>query len=395
MRNDPRASAAVGAARPRRRVLLVTDWFRPAYKAGGPVRSLANLVDALGSEIDFSVVAGDRDLGDRDPFPGIETGRWYERDGHRVCYLPRGAGGIRRLGQLLRSEEFDILHVNGMYSAQFSIAPLAVVRAARGTARVIVAPRGMLGAGAMRIRPLRKKIYLAAARRAGLFRDVTWHATGAEEVAEIHAQLGADVRVELAPNLPNRFSGAPPARVKRPGEVRFCFFSRISPKKGLREALQRMRALPRARAISFDILGPVDDQAYWAGCLEEIERLRDVVTVTYRGAVEPDEVRATLAGYHLLVLPTWNENYGHAIIDALAAGCPVILSDQTPWRDLEASGAGWTIPLRDHERFEAALRRCVEMDDTEYARRSRAAFEYAGAVLVDPVAIEKNRGLFA
>jgi glycosyltransferase involved in cell wall biosynthesis len=46
-----------------------------------------------------------------------------------------------------------------------------------------------------------------------------------------------------------------------------------------------------------------------------------------------------------MVLPTYNENFGYVILEALLAGCPVILSDQPPWRDLEARQVGWTIPL--------------------------------------------------
>ena len=50
------------------RILIFIDWFLPAYKAGGPIRSIANLVDNLHADFDFYIVTGDRDLGDKNPF---------------------------------------------------------------------------------------------------------------------------------------------------------------------------------------------------------------------------------------------------------------------------------------------------------------------------------------
>ena len=61
-------------------VLVAIDWYLPAYRAGGPIRSIANLVAALGDEIDFRIVCGNRDLGDSQDLP-IQTEIWT-----RCCY---------------------------------------------------------------------------------------------------------------------------------------------------------------------------------------------------------------------------------------------------------------------------------------------------------------------
>jgi glycosyltransferase involved in cell wall biosynthesis len=104
-------------------------------------------------------------------------------------------------------------------------------------------------------------------------------------------------------------------------------------------------------------------------------------------------VPAALARYDFMILPTHNENFGYAILDALAAGCPVLLSDQTPWRDLEAAGAGWTIPLADPERFARTIEACVAMGPDEHARRSAAAHAYALRAATDPGAVGRLEAL--
>jgi glycosyltransferase involved in cell wall biosynthesis len=375
------------------RALLLGDWFTPAYKAGGPVRSLANLVATLGGEVDFSIAVSDRDAGDTVGFPGIEPGRWYQRDRCRVQYLRRGAPATQRaLYRLLTRGEFDVVHVNGLFSGQFSIYPLLVLRARRDRPRVIVAPRGMLGDGALRIKPAKKQAFLAGARLLDLYRGVLWHATADSEADEIRRHFPA-ARVEVAPNLADPPPAEPAPRAKQTGAVKLCFFSRISPKKGLREAIDLLAAAPPGR-IEFDVIGPVDDAAYWRDCQARLQRLNGGVTTRYVGTIEPAQVNRTLAGYHFLLLPTWNENFGHAIIEALAAGCPVIISDQTPWTALEAADAGWALPLARTDRWRQVLERCVGMDGGEFAQRSRAAVQFANQVHGDPAALARNRALF-
>ena len=75
------------------------------------------------------------------------------------------------------------------------------------------------------------------------------------------------------------------------------------------------------------------------------------VQVSYAGEVEHQDVARTLARHDLFLLPTRGENYGHVIQEALTAGLPVLISDQTPWRDLEQHGVGWALPLDDPSAF--------------------------------------------
>jgi glycosyltransferase involved in cell wall biosynthesis len=141
--------------------------------------------------------------------------------------------------------------------------------------------------------------------------------------------------------------------------------------KNLRMAIELVGDL--AGEVSLDIYGPVDDESYGRECQAATARVRSNVKVTWHGNVNPAEVSATFANYEFFILPTLGENFGHVILESLGAGCPVLLSDRTPWRRLEVDGAGWTLPIEIRERWMEVLRSCVEMDESSHnAMRQRA-----------------------
>ena len=98
--------------------------------------------------------------------------------------------------------------------------------------------------------------------------------------------------------------------------------------------------------------------------------------------------------YHLFFFPTLGENFGHVIIEALVAGCPILISDQTPWRNLETAGVGWDIPLDQPEKFTELLQQCVDMDNASMQEFSARAMEYGLEKALDADVIRQNRELF-
>jgi len=101
-----------------------------------------------------------------------------------------------------------------------------------------------------------------------------------------------------------------------------------------------------------------------------------------------------LAAAHLMFLPTRGENFGHAIIEALRSGCPVLISDQTPWRGLEDDRAGWILPLDEAERFRAVVQQVIDMPEADWAEWSAGARRFGERFACDPAHVEANRQLF-
>lgn len=371
-------------------ILTLLDYYLPGHKAGGPVRSVEQLAAQLGEELRFHVVTRDRDLGDAAPYPGVQPGRWQRVGNAQVLYLsPRGRlGAIRRL---LARTPHDAVYLNSLFSPAFAAYPLLLRRLGAVPRRPwLLAPRGELHPGALRTgtwrgllpraaaarlpppRQVKKAAYLRAARGTGVLGGIAWQASTAHERGEILAAVGEGARVWTAPDLvPPPPAGPPPPRQKEPGELRVVFVSRIAAKKNLLGAI-RMLAGVRGR-VAFHIHGPVDDAAYWAECQAALAHLPPSVRARYHGPLQHHAVGGVFAAAHLLLLPTFGENFGHVIVEALREGCPVLISDQTPWRGLEARRAGWDLPLADPEAFTAALQRCVQMDGAAFARWSAGA----------------------
>ncbi|HBI22280.1 MAG TPA: group 1 family glycosyltransferase, partial [Legionella sp.] len=116
-----------------------------------------------------------------------------------------------------------------------------------------------------------------------------------------------------------------------------------SPTKNLYFALQVLERIEST--LVFDVYGPIEDKEYWQVCLDLIEQLPSNIVVNYMGTVTPAQVADVFSAYDLFFFPTLGENYGHVIAESMSVGTPVLLSDQTPWQNLEDDRLGWDLPL--------------------------------------------------
>lgn len=373
------------------RVLAVTDYFLPGSNAGGPIRTLTNLAGQLAGEVELAVLTRDRDYADRAPYPGVPADAWTAWGAMPVRYLAPAARGLGGLRRVLRERAHDVVYLNSVFSP-FTRGVLLLRRLGMIDARpVIVAPRGELSPLPLRMKGTRKAAFLAFARATGLFRGVTWQATSELERGEILAAFpGARVEVVPNPTAVPAASVQPPA--KAPGSARFVFLSRISAKKNLVDAVRAMEGAPGE--VVLDVYGNLEDAEYWERCRRIAADLPPGVRVEYRGKLPFEAVDETLARYHFFILPTRGENFGHAVVEAMRAGLPVLISDRTPWRGLQAARAGWDVPLDDIDAFRACVRTCVEMDGDTYRAWSEGARRYAEAAAPAGAAREAALQLF-
>jgi glycosyltransferase involved in cell wall biosynthesis len=373
-------------------ILCLIDYYLPGSRGGGAVVSLVNMVERLSDEHRFRVVTRGHDLGMDQPYEGIPPGVPVAQGRADVIYLPPGGMGPGALARAMTAAPCKLLHLSSFFSPRFTLQPLLLRRAGRiPRTPVVVAPRGEFSPGALALKWPKKRAYLAAARASGLYRDVVWSVSNEGEAADVRAFFPrADIRV--APDLPMA-PGPPPRRAepKRPGELAVMFLSRVSRKKNLLEAVRLVGRL-RGRVV-FHVCGPVEDAAYWQECLREAERYPGGIELRAHGLVPREQVPCMLAQAHVFLLPTFGENYGHVVAEALLAGCLPVLSDRTPWGGLEAAGAGWALPLEDPDAFVRVLQACVDMDADEFACRSAAAREAGVRAASRPGDVEMSRAL--
>ncbi|MCL4721106.1 MAG: glycosyltransferase [Gammaproteobacteria bacterium] len=382
---------------PRKRILCFASYYLPGFKWGGPLRSLMHMQEWLGDEYEFAVVTRNRDLGETACYEGLADGTWHAVGGVGVWYLAPPYWRPAAIRAAVESFRPDALYFHSSVDPALTIVPLVLRRLGLlGTSLpVLVAPRGEFSPGARAIKPRRKAAYFAFARLAGLYRGVIWHATKDEEAAQVRSLWGNDANVVVAPNLPSRVSAVGPVRrpTKESGSLRLVFLSRIARMKNLHGALE---ILQNVRVpVTMDIYGTHEDPAYWAGCQKLMARLPGNVTVTYRGTVAPHDVIPTLSAYDALFLPTLGENFGHVIHEALLAGCPVIISDQTPWRGLAAEHAGFDIPLDRPDLSSQAIERLAAMDSREHESWSDRARAHGERYSRDTALAQRTRAMLA
>ncbi|MGN6415913.1 MAG: glycosyltransferase [Pseudobacter sp.] len=363
------------------RILIFCDWYDPGYKAGGPIQSCRNIVKCLKDQFSFYIITSDRDLGDQQAYPGISVDQWVnpEQDVH-IWYGSPGSINRNRIENLVDQVQPDTVYFNSMFSRSYTLVPLLVLKGKKKLDRVVLAPRGMLHAGALQQKALKKKFFLQLFRWSGITKKIRFHATDKQEAQDIITYFPA-TRVQVAENIPNVDEQPWLPTRKEPGTLKMIFISRVHPKKNLHFVLEQLMQLPASSRLELDVYGEPDDPVYTGRCKEMASKLPVGFKVEFKGPLQHKEVFTTLRKYHLFVLPTLGENFGHAVFEALSAGRPILISDQTPWRNLEQYKAGFDISLNKPETFRDSLQRFLTMDHDEYNEWSAGAHAFANSFI--------------
>ncbi|MBX7051478.1 MAG: glycosyltransferase family 4 protein [Flavobacteriales bacterium] len=377
--------------RTKKNILVFSDWFLPGFKAGGPIRSLANLVNVLQHQ--FYIVTSNKDHHTSTPYPGIPYNTWVKfADNVQVMYLEDAHITQDVMREVIGAQPFDKIYFNSLFSPRFTLMPLRVVKQMGLVSRCVLAPRGMLKPGALSVKPLKKKIFLMMAKLTGLYRGIIWHATSEDERNSILKHFPNTGEIRIAPNL----SDVPKEKTLKPaknsGELKLVCIARISPEKGILEAIQSLKAIKQKGEISCDFYGIQQNQKYLETCMALAESASDV-RIHFRGEIVPTDIPSKLKQYHFLFMPTLGENFGHAIAEALNHCTPVIISDLTPWRGLEEKKAGWDLPLNP-ETFARTLEKCLSMGNAEYQLWCEGAYIHGRSVALDMGGIEASYQIF-
>lgn len=349
----------------------------------------------LGEVYAFRIITRDRDRGDEKPYEGYATRTWHVLNGAQVQYLPTPYWSPWRVRGAVLNTHPALLYFHSSLDPALTIVPLVLRRLGLlpYSIPVLVAPRGEFSPGALSLKRIKKLAFISAARWAGLYRSVIWHATSPEEADFIRAWWGSHSRIRIAGNLPAKGTkaGVRPRKPKHAGTLRLVFLSRISPKKNLLAALNYLAEVKAQ--VTLDIYGPTEDKEYWSSCQDAIAKLPSNIDARYRGCVGPDDVISTFSLYDMFIFPTLGENFGHVILEALIAGCPILVSDQTPWRGLSEKEIGFDLPLDRPHDFVEVLEQFAAMDDPEFRVWSSKAREYGVKLSADPQSLQATRAL--
>lgn len=360
----------------KKKILIFTDWYEPGFKAGGPIQSCKNIINALSNDYEFWIFTSDRDLGDNEPYKDVKRDSWIKlANGGLVWYASPEFLKSSNIRKIITEVSPDIVYLNSMFSPAFSLMPLWILRSLKFEGRIILAPRGMLNTSAVSRKKWKKKIFLSLFSLSRISKKIVYHATDKQEELDIRKYFKNNAQVYLIQNIPN-VNEQWIARNKQPGQLNCVFISRIHPIKNLLYAINVVKSLAGC-SVLFDIYGTIEDEKYFQKCREAASRANTHVHIHYKGAIANSKIFNVLENYHVFFLPTQGENFGHVIFEALSSGCVLLISNKTPWRDLQEKNAGWAIPLNDNRNFADKLRQLCTMNEELFNEKSKAAYQYA------------------
>jgi glycosyltransferase involved in cell wall biosynthesis len=333
------------------RVLQIVPSISLVY--GGPsqmVRGFSAALAAAGAEVTVITTDSNGDV-DQPPLE-VPLHQPIPQDGYTVWYFR--CSPFRRykfsIG-LLRwlwhhAPEYDIAHIHALFSP-VSSAAAAIARWRK--LPYLLRPLGTLDPADLQKKKQLKQLYAAVLERPNLAGAAAIHFTSAQEAA-VSERFGTRTPDLVLP------LGVDPLRApKTVVDIRdryhiprdrpiLLFMSRVDPKKGLDLLLPALETL-QAEGLPFHFMlcgANPQDRAYGDAIAQRVNQsaLKDCTTLT--GFISGDEKTTMLQAADLFVLPSYYENFGIAVAEAMLAGKPVVISDQVHiWQDIDHSASGW------------------------------------------------------
>ncbi len=377
-------------------ILCFIKYYLPGYRSGGPVRSIVNFVEKFGDEYDIRIVCSSHDAIDDKPYENINIEEWNQVGKAKVFYLSNKIIKFKKIFNLLNEIKYDMIYLNSFFTFTFSIFPLMLQYFNLINLKsFVIAPRGEFTENAIKIKKMKKKIYLFLVKTMGFYNNICWQASSELESNDIRREIGKNaINIKIAPDLifSNQYIAKEYFYQKEKKSVfKIVFLSRISPMKNLDFLIKVLSNV--SNPLELSILGPKEDTQYWQKCKNLISKTPSHVKIVVGDEISPEQVHETFAKFDLFVFPTRGENFGHVIPEALAAGTPILLSDRTPWLQDKALGVQ-VLPLID-KLWAKAIEECANLSSDKILLRRKAALNYAKKIkLINEQSIQENKLLF-
>jgi len=362
----------------KKRILAIV---RVMHAGGGVTLTLWSLLRSIASHTDWEVVLLSA------PKTGVPSLNLLRADGVEVHMLKTRrnllldkfndcwAIGFRRaLCDVL--PEVDLVHFHSLWRYPTRLGCPVLRKAGKP---YMITPHGTIDSWALRYRGLRKRAAFAMYERRNLEAAACLHATAGSEAAQMRRlEFAGPVAV-----LPNGLSEEAfdafqdvQSREGHPGSSRrrLLFVSRLHPKKRVKELVEAWVCLaPEFPDWELEIVGSGDPR-YERDVRKPLQGSAAAERTIFRGYLAGEDLWQTYKNSDLFVLPTHTENFGCVIIEALAAGLPVITTTGTPWAELEKRQCGWWRDI-DKEPLTSVLRETMALGDQrrqEMGARGRA-----------------------
>gem|GEM_PF-34967 len=347
------------------RILHICPSYKPAFGYGGPTFSVSRLAEKqaeMGAEVwVFTTTANGAEELD------VPTGEPIAMDGVQVVYFRRWTGDHSHVCPGLwwalwrQGGRFDVVHVHSWWNW---VAFIAILVCRWRGFRTVFSPHGMLSAYTLRSWGRR---YFQRIVGHWLLARARWHATSLFEYRELRALAPCRFML-LLPNVVSFPEEPAPPSARTGGPVRLLFLSRIDPKKGLDFLLEALSGLDAC--LEWQLLIAGDSNSPYGQKMWHLARKKGLESrLQWLGWISGEVKWQLLSEVDVLLLPSHNENFALVILEALAVGTAVVVSDQVGLADyVREKDLGWCVSLR-RDLWRRALEAAIE--DAPKRRRVR------------------------
>ncbi len=361
----------------KQKILIFIDWYFPAYKAGGPIQSIKNFVEHFCELYDIYIVTSNTDFSSAEKLNVLKNTWTLGYKSEQVFYFSEENYSIGKIKSLINEVNPNFVYINSMYSIKYAIIPLFLLKILNSHIKIILAPRGMLQDGALKFKSFKKKALINLIFLLGISKKINFQATDEQEEKDIKKYFKNYRSVSLVKNFTSKTLPENVEIKKEKNELKIIFLSRIVEKKNLYYLLENL-PINNDYKVSLEIWGDIGDEVYWKKCEAKIKELIELgISISYCGAIENEWVTQKMQQNHVYVLPTYGENFGHTIYESFSASRPVVVSNKTPWLNLEETKAGFDISLDNTNDFKQALVFFVAMNQEDYNNWSKGAYNIA------------------
>jgi hypothetical protein len=295
-------------------MILFFSFFKPAYKVGGPVKSVVELASVLQSNI--LIISPKKDL-DGTVIQYVNT--------YNIQIFTYLHFSTFIFFRAVKKNKIRVIYINSVYDFENII--LAIFHKLIWKSNIILSPRGQLMNGALNIKKIKKSIYLFFFGRIINFIDII-HFTDISEKNEFEKlNIQFNNKQIVIPNLIDftLYDKQIILKLKK-CKLNCVFYSRIVKKKNLLSLLKNFTNLDQTK-FTLSIYGIIEDQDYWQSCKTYINNKN----IFYKGEIKfKSDIKKIFSCYDLFILLTDSENFGHVLYEAILCKLPLLISDKTP-----------------------------------------------------------------
>ncbi|MBZ9731290.1 glycosyltransferase [Salegentibacter sp. JZCK2] len=255
--------------------------------------------------------------------------------------------------KILKSENPDMVHINGIWDPQNWLFQQVCIKQ---KIKVLLSPHGMLEPYILKRNFLKKRLALGLYQKKAIQSVDYLHATASAELSNIRNMGFKKPAKIIANGLDISEIKKKESALSKSPYLNILFLSRIHPKKGIELLIDAVSQLKNEK---FNVIIAGEGDQNYIQNLIKLSIAKEVYhKIRFLGGVYGQDKWELYKKANLFVLPTYSENFGIVIIEALAAGVPVITTKGTPWKELETYDCGWWIDL-SVENLSTALHQAI------------------------------------